>query len=109
MESSGPNYKKIYTDLILKKHPEKYQSCSSILQKEVLSTLDVIKLNQIIFTSEDLKTALFNQKMRSYDKATIIEILEYQKKNKLSNTKVAEEFKLSRNSIAKWKKIGVKE
>jgi hypothetical protein len=108
MEKSAPDYKKIYTDIILKKYPEKYQFCNSILQKEVLSVLDVIRLNDMIFTLEDLDTSQFNQKHRSYDKASIGEILEYQKKNRYTNTRMADEFKLSRNSIAKWKKIFIK-
>ncbi|AZA47448.1 helix-turn-helix domain-containing protein [Chryseobacterium carnipullorum] len=105
MEKSGPDYKKIYTDIILKKHPGKYALCSSILQKKVLSVLDVIKLNQLIFSFEDLETSLFNQKHKSYDKDTILEILDYQKKNGYTNKQVADEFRLSRNSVAKWKKI----
>lgn len=108
MEKLGPDYKKIYTDIILKKHPEKYTFCYPILEKRVLSVLDVIKLNQMIFAFEDLETAVFNQKHKSYDKEAILEILEYQKKNKYTNKQVANEFRLSRNSIAKWKKIFIK-
>lgn len=105
MENSGPDYKKIYSDIILKKYPGKYASCSSILQKKVLSVLDVIKLNQLIFSFEDLETSVFNQKHRSYDEDTILEILDYQKKNGYTNKQVADEFRLSRNSVAKWKKL----
>ncbi|HUH25918.1 MAG TPA: helix-turn-helix domain-containing protein [Flavobacterium sp.] len=46
-----------------------------------------------------------NQKYRSYDKATIIEILNYQKKNGLNNTQLANHFKLSRNTVAKWERL----
>ncbi|PQA91468.1 transposase [Chryseobacterium shigense] len=108
MGKSGPNYKKIYTEIIVKKYPEKYESCYPILQKEVLSVLDVIKLNQLIFAFEDLETSIFNQKHKAYDKATILNILEYQKRNGYTNMRIADEFKLSRNSIAKWKKIFMK-
>ncbi|MFP3577788.1 hypothetical protein, partial [Brevibacillus sp. SIMBA_040] len=79
--------------------------CYSILQKEVLCIFDVIKLNQIVFTTENLEISLFNQKLRAYDKATILYILEYQKKNKYTNIALAHKFKLSRNSIARWEKM----
>lgn len=46
-----------------------------------------------------------NQKYRSYDKATIIEILNYQKKNSLNNTQLSNHFKLSRNTVTKWKTL----
>lgn len=104
MEKSAPDYKKIYTDIIFKKYPDKYKFCDAILQKDVLSALDVIQLNGIIFTCEDKETSKFNQKHRSYDKASIEKILEFQKRNRYTNTQMADEFKISRNSIAKWKK-----
>ncbi|MBB6371696.1 helix-turn-helix domain-containing protein [Chryseobacterium shigense] len=105
MERSAPDYKKIYTDIIFRKCPEKYGLCDFILQKETLSVLDVIKLNQLIFDVEDQQIAQFNQKQRSYDEASILEILEFQERNGYNNTELADEFKLSRNSVAKWKKI----
>lgn len=105
MERSAPDYKKIYTDIIFRKFPEKYRLCDFILQKEILSVLDVIKLNQLIFDFEDQQVIQFNQKQRSYDKASILEILEFQEKNGYNNTQLADEFKLSRNSVAKWKKM----
>lgn len=105
MEKSAPNYSKIYTDIILKKHPEKYECCRAILQKEALSMLDVIKLNQMIFIVEDFRAAEFSGKQRAYDKSSILEILDYQKVNGYNNTQIASKFKLRRNSVAKWKKI----
>lgn len=105
MEKLAPNYKKIFTDILVSKHPEKYERCRSILQKEALSMLDVIKLNQMIFATEDHGTAEFSRKQRSYDESSILEILEYQKRNGYNNTQIASKFKLSRNSVARWKKI----
>jgi len=94
----------IYNDIINRDHPNKKQECNNILSKEEISMLDVIKLNNIIFGIQDKKTVEFNQKHRSYDKNTILEILEYQEKNELNNTELANHFKLSRNTVAKWKK-----
>ncbi|MFP3598639.1 helix-turn-helix domain-containing protein [Chryseobacterium sp. SIMBA_029] len=105
MATITPDYKKIYHDIILKKYPEKYNLCSSLLEKKTLSQLDIIKLNQLVFTHEDKKTFEFNQKHRAYDEPTIFEILTYQQKERYSNTRIAKEFNISRNTIAKWKKI----
>lgn len=99
-----PDYKLIYTDIILKKHPTKELSCRTILEKDVLSVFDVIKLNDLIFGTGDKKTSINNQKYRAYDESAIIDILKYQKKNKLNNSELAIHFKISRNTIAKWKK-----
>lgn len=105
MRKLQPNYRKIYTDIILKKHPEKLNICSPVLQKKTLSTLDIIRLNQMVFGLKEKGTFQFNQKHRSYDQSAILDILEYQEKNGLNNTQLANHFKLSRNSVAKWKKI----
>ncbi|MCS4302869.1 helix-turn-helix domain-containing protein [Chryseobacterium sp. BIGb0232] len=99
-----PNYKKIYIDILDKKYPHKVEICQRILEKKILSTLDIITLNKIIFGEQDKESQKFNQRHRSYCEKTIKEILEYQKKNNLNNTQVALEFKMSRNSLAKWKK-----
>jgi response regulator of citrate/malate metabolism len=105
MTTRTPDYKKIYHDIILKKYPEKYNLCSSLLEKETLSQLDIIKLHQLVFTHEDKKTFEFNQKHRSYNQSTILKILRYQEKKRYSNLQLAKKFNISRNTIAKWKKI----
>ena len=99
-----PNYKRIYTDIIISKYPEKWDSCASILEKPELTALDVIRLNSLIFNNPDKESMISNQKHRSYDETAIMDLLIYQQKNKLNNTQLANHFKLSRNSIAKWKK-----
>lgn len=99
-----PDYKRIYSDLIEEKFPDK-KECRVILNKEKLSELDIIKLNMILFNDNNKETAVFNQMHRSYNKKTILEILQYQRKNQLNNTQLANHFKLSRNTVAKWKKI----
>ncbi|SIQ53117.1 MULTISPECIES: transposase [unclassified Chryseobacterium] len=103
MKKGNPNYKLIYSDMIDLKYPFKKEQCASILNKEQFTCLDVININKIIFgenESEENK----NQKFKCYDKNTIFKILEYQKENHLTNTQVAAEFKMSRNTLASWKK-----
>lgn len=67
--------------------------------------MDVIKLNKIISESHSRSEQEFNQKLRSYDFQSIMDILEYQKKNQLNNSQTALHFKISRNSITKWKRL----
>ncbi|MGU3377052.1 helix-turn-helix domain-containing protein [Chryseobacterium sp. M5A1_1a] len=105
MKQLQPDYKKIYTDMIAKNHPDKLSACSSLLQKDILTILDMLRLNNIIGDSEDHDLSFFNQRYKSYNESTILEILEYQVKNKLNNREVADHFRLSRNTLAKWKKI----
>jgi DNA-binding transcriptional regulator YiaG len=99
-----PDYKKIYQDIIMKKFPEKMEFCFSILNKEEISVLNIIEIDRILF-GMDKESRIFNQKHRSYDKETIGEILEFQKKYSLTNIQLASHFKLSRNTVAKWKKL----
>ncbi|KXH85990.1 hypothetical protein [Chryseobacterium kwangjuense] len=97
-----PYYKKIYSDILIKKFPERLNEYESILSKEHLSVLDIIQLNRRIFGSQEIFSE--NQKLRSYDDPSILSILKYQKKHELNNTQLAVHFKLSRNTIAKWKR-----
>ncbi|CAM3415452.1 helix-turn-helix domain-containing protein [Empedobacter stercoris] len=95
-----PNYKRIYSDILNKRYPEKKEVCKQIIQKANLSAFDVIMLNEKIFGTNQSK----NQKLRSYRKSDILKILDYQKKNNLNNSQLASHFHLSRNTVAKWKK-----
>lgn len=104
MKKKGPDYRKIYHDLIVMKCPQNLDRCLSILKKEKLSSLDVIKLNKIISDKEDLTASIFNQRLRSYNVSDILEILNYQKKNGLNNSELARHFKMSRNTITQWKR-----
>lgn len=101
----SPNYKQIYLDMISKKYPDKIELCHSLFVKNQCSTLDIVKINQILCGSLSKSTKDFSQKHRSYDRNSILEILHYQKKNQLNNSQLATHFKLSRNTVTKWKKL----
>ncbi|MDC8099468.1 helix-turn-helix domain-containing protein [Chryseobacterium rhizosphaerae] len=98
------NYQKIYKDLIMKKFPEKMQEYDSFLLKDEFTGLDVIKINNLIFGDQSGSVQKLNQKLRSYNKHTILKIMDYQKRYKLNNSQLALHFNMSRNTIAKWKK-----
>lgn len=98
-----PNYKNIYLDIISKKFPSKTDTYEKILSKKILSNYDVIVLNKELFPNAKNQTE--NQKLKSYTKETILKILDYQKAKKLNVTELARHFSISRNTIAKWRKI----
>lgn len=108
MKYNAPDYIKIYTDLIIKRFPEKLKEYESLLQKEQLSILEVITLNEKIFGIKDKKTVQFNQSHRAYDKFVVLQILKYQKENNLNNSQLSIHFNISRNTIAKWKNYFIK-
>ncbi|MCY1662503.1 helix-turn-helix domain-containing protein [Chryseobacterium sp. SL1] len=99
-----PNYKLIFSDILDKKYPEKRKDCSEILNKKSLTTFDIIHLNHIIFGKNE-QNKDFNQKHRSYKKSDIMKIVEHQKKYNMSNIETSLKFKISRNTIYKWKKL----
>ncbi|RQO39618.1 transposase [Chryseobacterium sp. KBW03] len=105
MQKSNINYRQIFMDILDAKYPEKKAECLSLLKNENLSAIDIIKLNHKIFGKADKETEAFNQKHRSYSKSAILKILDYQKKNNLNNLQLASYYKLSRNTITKWKKL----
>lgn len=102
----SPNYQQIYLDIIAEKYPEKmYDSKINEKVNNLVTILDIISLNDLIFEKRNLNIENHNQKLRSYDKKSILTILDYQKKNNLNNSQLSKHYKLSRNSISKWKKI----
>lgn len=97
----NPNYHRIYSDIIASKFPNRMEEFKSVFSKGLLSAIDVITLNQKLFGISEESN---NQRLRSYSSSDIVQILEYQKKSKLNNSELANHFKLSRNTISKWKK-----
>lgn len=92
--------------MISDKFPDKAFLCSSYLQKENWTALDVIQVNEILFGADKKKLDKEIDRMhRAYDKQSIRKILLYQQKNKLNNIELARKYNLSRNTVAKWKKL----
>jgi len=103
-----PNYKKIFEDIVLKKCPQRYQEFEYYFNKENLTILDVIEINNRIFGLKDKLTMSFNQQHKSYDYETILEMLTYQQTEKLNNVELANHFNLSRNTVSKWRRLYLK-
>ena len=104
--NNRPLYHKLYRDMIRDKYPEKEHMCSHFLRKKGWTALDVIRVNTILFARQRNRSqTAADQRHRSYDEASILEILRYQQENELNNIQLANKFSLSRNTVAKWKKI----
>ncbi|MDM1554918.1 helix-turn-helix domain-containing protein [Chryseobacterium indologenes] len=99
-KKNRPNFKRIYIDMIRLKYPDKTKELLKILDKEILTDYDLLQLNKSLFGNQQ-----YNQKLKAYDRETILRILDFQKNNNLNNTQLASHFKLSRNTVTKWKKI----
>ncbi|RXM41296.1 transposase [Chryseobacterium sp. CH21] len=100
----SPDYVAIYRDIIRKKYPEKKEECNNLLQKQKLTAREIILLNTLIFGKEEPSLIKGNSKFRSYDRETVQYIIEYQNSNKLNLSQTAKHFKMSRNTLAKWRK-----
>ncbi|MCW3160827.1 helix-turn-helix domain-containing protein [Chryseobacterium oryctis] len=99
-----PNYQKIYHDMIMKKFPDQMDNFKTLLGQENLSTLTILKINDKLFGMKNRESYLQNTKLASYTKSDILQMLDYQRKNQLNNTQLANHFGLSRNTVGKWKK-----
>ena len=100
-----PNYKKIYYDLLLSEFPEKLNDPKIIDGLKHLNSSDeVIKFNNKIFKPSQQSLA-DNQKLRTYDKETMLKILKYQKEHSFSNSYISRTYSMSRTTIAKWRKL----
>ncbi|GAA5087029.1 hypothetical protein GCM10023210_09540 [Chryseobacterium ginsengisoli] len=98
-----PNYTKIYLDLI--KYKKKEDTVSDSLLKKIKNiemANDVFEVERELFGNNGF---IDNQKLKSYDEMTIKIFLNYQKQNSLTNMELSDQYKISRNTIAKWKKI----
>ncbi|SIQ45652.1 hypothetical protein SAMN05880573_105216 [Chryseobacterium sp. RU33C] len=104
MMRNSPNYKKIYHDIILKICPERETEFNFFLEKENLFSWDIVRLDNLIFHSKDSDSIIFDQRHRSYDDETIIYIINYQEENKLNNSLTSKYFRISKNTLTKWKK-----
>jgi len=91
------NYKNLYTDIVHDLNIEDSLLIDSI--NTIANYSDVKTIDQSIFDNE-----YSNQDLKSFDEHMIKKILQEQKKDSLNNSQIALKYKLSRNTIAKWKK-----
>jgi len=102
---TGPNYSRIYRDLIEKKFPEKLHEYKVMLSNDNLTFFEIVRLNELLFGKKNKEQEFQEQRYKAYDKQTILKIIRYQRQNKLNDQEIAVSFKLSRNTIRGWKKV----
>lgn len=71
--------------------------------ENIRTAMDILLLNNLAFGKK--VCTIENQKLHSYDENSIRVILKFQKNNNLNNTELAKHFKISKNTVAKWKKL----
>lgn len=99
-----PDFGKIFREMAKRKNLPKSEQKRIAEQKE-WNSLDVIETNEKLFARRNKENLKFNQQHRAYDESSIKELLEYQQKHKLNNTEMMSLFKISRNTIVRWKRI----
>ncbi|WP_126653608.1 helix-turn-helix domain-containing protein [Chryseobacterium aureum] len=94
-----PNYKKIYLDMLRMEYPEKLKDpkIKALLEK-LHTSEDVLKMNEKLF-----KQSRENQKLKTYDRQTMLKLLQYQKKHGHSTSYMSRKYKISRTTLSKWK------
>lgn len=98
-----PNYTRIYLDLIKYKNKENLVSEALVEKiKNIKFVNDVLEIEKELFKNDNLE---YNQKLKCYDETTVKGFLRYQKANNMTNVELSDQYKISRNTIAKWKKI----
>jgi|SRR5690554_4792612 len=103
-----PDFGKIFREMAKRKNlPESEQK--RIAEQKEWNSLDVIETNEKLFAKHNKESLKFNQNHKAYDRKSIREILDYQKKNKLNNSETMRLFKLSRNTISKWNRLFLKD
>lgn len=102
---NGPDYEKIYCEIIEKSCPLKKKEINTLFSKKNIKAYDIIELDMLLNAVISKDEQAFNQQHRAYDEDTIKYILEYQSKYALTNIKTSEIFGVSRNTISKWKKL----
>lgn len=95
-----PNYQKIYEDMLRSKGLEEIREIPCFKKCN-----DIIKFNNLISDKKDKALVITNQRSKAYDEESILEILNYQKKHGFNDSELSRVFKLSRNTIYKWKKV----
>lgn len=100
-----PDYKKIYRDMIALKYPDKASLCKPILNKSQIQIMDIIRLDEILSENTDTEQIRNNQKLKAYDLKAIRDILQFQKEYGYNNRQLATHFRLSRNTVTRWKKM----
>lgn len=95
----------IFKDLIATKYPDKKEEYKDYLNKRNLNQLDVLKISELIRKHSSNAVYNLSQKHKAYNQNTIQKILRYQKVYELNDSEVARHFKMSRNTIKKWKDL----
>lgn len=100
----GPDYGKIFTDIIAFKFPERSEEFKARLNRD-LSVFEVVSINNKLFGEKKSQQITLEHRYRAYDKQTILRILQFKRDQKLNNSQLARHYSISRNTIKRWNDI----
>ncbi len=103
-------YKSLYLDFIddteFESHIDKSFLKESVMKIDEITSREIYKLNTLIREySKSEYTWIQYQQLKSYDKDHILRVLKEQKEYDLSNSEISRKYNMSRNTIARWKRI----
>lgn len=107
------NYELLYTDFVTESVHFSEQEKAEMLKeltgngKERITYKTLLRLNGIIARKvrrEHLQSKYATQ-LKAYDRPFIQSVLKYQKKYGLTNSDISKQFKISRNTVNRWKKV----
>ena len=110
--SKNINYKTLYLDF-LKDNEWLTEHIKQSLINTIKSEDEFISFRKLYTLNREIEENIIplstnrvkSETLNCYDKNYIRHILLYQIKNNLSNSEVAKKFKMSRNTLSKWKRL----
>lgn len=101
--NSTPNYSEIFKDMIAKNRGTENISFKDLAFEKIKGTLDLLELQEKIFSSEkSINANRESKRLMTYTQKDILKIMKYKQKHNLSVTEVANKFKVSRSTIFNW-------
>lgn len=101
------NYKTLYLDLVEESDyiPMDYKTIlrEKIEHFDFITFRDVGTLNTLIRSYSKMEDWLDDQQLKAYDLDQILSVLKEQKIYNLTNSEISRKYKMSRNTIARWK------
>jgi hypothetical protein len=94
------NATKIFHDL-LQSATKKIEPSTGIM-KDDLSSMDILNLSLQFSKSVDDYDSLDDYRHKNYDQETIMKVLKELREFNLTISEVANQYKISRNTISKW-------
>ncbi|WP_370900464.1 helix-turn-helix domain-containing protein [Chryseobacterium gossypii] len=90
--------------MLKQQNPEKLKEPKiKKLLENLNTTEDILSFNEKVFKVSG-ESQKINQKLKTYDRRTMMKLLKYQKKHGFSTSYMSRKYNISRTTLSKWKK-----